>query len=297
MGFFELISENFMGPGGKPLAYLQRFLERFPIILHGVSLNIGGPDELDFSYLKQLKKLIDLVRPDWVSDHLCWTASGNAHLHDLLPLAYTEEVMNTVARRVQIVQDYLEVPFALENTSSYLTYQRSTMNEWDFVSELIEQADCGLMFDVNNVYVSAFNDDFDPLAYLNRMPLERIVQVHVAGHTQYTDHIVDTHIGPLPTPVLDLYRELIRRAGPLSTLIEWDENIPSFERLEEEVLRVEQVQQEALSEECPVLKKLTIDRTRTPTQERKPSTPALQSSNSQQSQASLNSKTKIRGST
>lgn len=252
MGFFEVISENFLG-GGKPRYHLQRFCEQYSVILHGVSLNIGAPEEPDRSYLQRLKELVRLVKPAWVSDHFCFTGVGNAHMHDLLPLPLTSELVARVARRARMVQDFLEVPFGLENTSSYLTYRASTMTEWEFVTEAIERADCGLMFDVNNVYVSAYNGGFDPLEYLANIPYERILQVHIAGHTNYGSHIIDTHVGPLIEPVLDLYRETVRRAGPISTLLEWDAHIPTFDRLREEADRVALVRGEGLSADAPVL--------------------------------------------
>jgi hypothetical protein len=259
MGFFEVISENFFG-GGKPRYHLDRFCERYPMILHGVALNIGAPDPPDRDYLQRLKELVRRVKPAWVSDHFCWTGAGGAHLHDLLPLPLTSDVAARVAERARMVQDILEVPFGLENTSSYLTYRASTMTEWQFVSEVVQQADCGLMFDVNNVYVSAYNHGFDPRDYIAAVPVERILQIHVAGHTNYGTHIIDTHVGPLIEPVLDLYRETIRRAGPLSTLLEWDAHIPSFQRLAEEVERIGRVRAEGLSRQATALERDVVVR-------------------------------------
>lgn len=253
MGFFEVISENFFGDGGKPLYHLDRFVERYPIILHGVALSIGAPDPPSRDYLQRLKKLVKRVKPAWVSDHFCWCGAGGAHLHDLLPLPYTEEAVQRVSERARMVQDFLEVPFGLENTSSYLTYTRSTLSEWDFVREVVERADCGLMFDVNNVYVSAYNHGFDPLEFVRSIPHERILQIHIAGHSNYGKYIIDTHVGPLIDPVLDLYRETIRLAGPVSTLLEWDDKIPAFEVLQAEVERVVRVRDEGLSKDCPPL--------------------------------------------
>jgi uncharacterized protein (UPF0276 family) len=253
MGFFEVISENFFGLGGKPLYHLDRFKELFPIILHGVSLSIGAPEEPDPVYLQKLKKLVQRVKPAWVSDHFCFSGAGGAHMHDLLPLPYTEEAVERVARRARMIQDYLEVPFGLENTSSYLTYTRSTMSEWEFIREVVEEADCGLMFDVNNVYVSAYNHGFDPLTFVREIPHERILQIHIAGHTNYGDYIIDTHVGPLIDPVLDLYRETIRLAGSVSTLLEWDDQIPEFSELSSEVERVARVRAEGLRMDCAPL--------------------------------------------
>lgn len=250
MGFFEVISENFFAKGGKPLYHLDRFCERYPIILHGVSLSIGSPEEPNRKYLEQLKALVKRVKPAWVSDHFCFCGAGGAHLHDLLPLPYTDEAVERVARRAKMVQDFLEVPFGLENTSSYLSYRRSTMTEWEFVSQVVEQADCGLMFDVNNVYVSAYNHGFDPLKFVSQIPLERILQIHIAGHTNMGKYIIDTHVGPLIEPVLDLYKETIRRAGPVSTLLEWDDEIPSFQTLTNEVRRVEEVRRAGCASDC-----------------------------------------------
>lgn len=253
MGFFEVISENFFGEGGKPLYHLEKFAERYPLILHGVALSIGAPEPPPREYLEKLKKLVKRVRPAWVSDHFCWCGAGGAHLHDLLPLPYTEEAVSRVAERARMVQDYLEVPFALENTSSYLTYTQSTMTEWDFVREVVERADCGLMFDVNNVYVSAYNHGFDPLDFVRKVPHERILQIHIAGHSNYGKYIIDTHVGPLIDPVLSLYRETIRLAGPVSTLLEWDDKIPDFGTLEAEVARAQRVRAEGISPECAPL--------------------------------------------
>jgi len=227
--FFEIISENFMVKGGKPRYHLDRVKETYRVIQHGVSLGIGGPAEPDRQYLAGLKALVRHVKPAWVSDHFCWCGAGGAHLHDLLPLPYTKEAVERVARRARMVQDFLEVRFALENTSSYLTYAASTMPEWEFVSEILERADIGLMFDVNNVYVSAYNHGFDPSEFVRKVPHERIVQIHLAGHTNLGKYIIDTHRGPVIDPVWDLYRETIELAGPVSTLIEWDDEIPELE--------------------------------------------------------------------
>ncbi len=230
--FFEIISENFMVDGGKPLYHLDQVLESYPLIQHGVSLNIGGPGPLDRDYLDKLKRLVRRVRPAWLSDHLCWTSAGGANLHDLLPLPYTSEVVDRVVARARQVQDYLEVPFALENTSSYMAYRQSQMSEWQFVSEIVERADIGLMFDVNNVYVSAYNHGLDAYEFIRNVPHERIVQLHLAGHTNLGKVIIDTHNGDIIDPVWDLYRAVIELSGPVSTLIEWDDQIPEFRVLQ-----------------------------------------------------------------
>jgi uncharacterized protein len=249
--FFEIISENFMVQGGSPVYHLERVLERYPLILHGVSLGIGGPDSPDAAYLRRLKQLVNKVRPAWLSDHFCWCGVPGSHLHDLLPLPYTWDVVKLVAERARRIQDFLEVPFALENTSSYMTYTSSEMTEWQFVSEIAERADIGLMFDVNNVYVSAYNHGFAAEDFIHSVPHERIVQVHVAGHTNLGKYIIDTHRGPIIDPVWDLYALLIERTGPVSTLIEWDDQIPEWPVLEAEVARARTVRAAALARRGP----------------------------------------------
>jgi uncharacterized protein (UPF0276 family) len=226
--FFEIISENFMVPGGKPRYHLDRVLESYPVVQHGVSLGIGGPEAPCRAYLTELKALVRRTGAAWVSDHFCWSGTGGAHLHDLLPLPYTQEAVNLVSERARMIQDFLEVRFALENTSSYLTYTSSTMPEWEFVSAIAERADIGLLLDVNNVYVSAYNHGFDAYEFVERVPAHRVVQIHVAGHTHRGTHIVDTHVGPVIDDVWDLYRAAIARTGPVSTLVEWDEEIPEL---------------------------------------------------------------------
>ena len=244
--FFEVISENFMVEGGKPRYHLDRVLESYRVIQHGVSLGIGGPEPPDREYLARLRDLVRHVKPAWLSDHFCWCGAGGAHLHDLLPLPFNEETVRTVSERARMIQDYLEVRFALENTSSYLTFTASTMTEWEFVSEVAERADIGLMFDVNNVYVSAYNHGFDPYEFVRNVPHDRIVQIHLAGHTNLGKYIIDTHRGHVIDPVWDLYRETIELAGPVSTLIEWDDEIPELEILLAEAERARAVRREAL---------------------------------------------------
>jgi uncharacterized protein (UPF0276 family) len=245
--FFEVISENFMVAGGKPLFHLNAFLESYRIVQHGVSMGIGSPDEPSREYLTALKQLVRLTNTPWVSDHFCWCGVPRANLHDLLPLPYTEEAVRRVAERARRIQDFLEVPFALENTSSYLTYTSSTMSEWEFVSEICERADIGLMFDVNNVYVSAYNHGFDPYEFVSKVPHHRIVQIHLAGHTNLGKYIIDTHDGHVIDPVWDLYRETIELTGPVSTLIEWDDNIPELEVLLDEATKAKAVRDSALA--------------------------------------------------
>jgi uncharacterized protein len=246
MDFFEIISENFMVDGGKPIYHLERVAEHYPLIQHGVSLSIGGPEAPDEAYLRRLKELVRKVRPAWLSDHFCWCGVPGAHLHDLLPLPYTWDVVKLIAERARRIQDYLEVPFALENTSSYMAYTASEMTEWQFVSEVAERANIGLMFDVNNVYVSAYNHGFDPHEFIAGVPHERILQVHVAGHTNVGKYIIDTHRGPIIEGVWELYRELIGHAGSVSTLIEWDDAIPEWSVLAAEAERARNIRAEVL---------------------------------------------------
>ncbi|TAM44516.1 MAG: DUF692 domain-containing protein, partial [Gammaproteobacteria bacterium] len=215
--WFEIISENYMVPGGKPLHFLDRVRERYPLVMHGVSLSIGSTEPLNRDYLRQLKQLADRVQPAWMSDHLCWTGVHGKNMHDLLPLPYTEEAVAHVAERVQQVQDFLGRRILLENVSSYVTYKQSAMTEWEFLNAVVEQADCLILLDVNNIYVSSFNHGFDPLDYLNAVPTERVQQFHLAGHRNLETHIIDTHDEPIVDPVWELYRAAVRRFGRVST--------------------------------------------------------------------------------
>jgi uncharacterized protein (UPF0276 family) len=242
--WFEIISENFMVAGGLPLYNLGRALDRFPIVQHGVSLSIGSTDPLDRGYLERLAALARHTRTPWVSDHLCWGGAGGVHLHDLLPMPYTERAVKWVAERARAVQDMLGVRFALENVSSYMTYTSSEMSEWEFVTAVAEEADCGILLDVNNIYVSSFNHGFDPNTYVDNVPHERVVQVHLAGHTNHGKYILDTHDDHVIDPVWDLYRRALRRIGPVSTLIEWDDNFPPFAELEAEAAKARAIRDE-----------------------------------------------------
>lgn len=232
--WFEVISENFMVRGGRPLHILERVRRDYPLVLHGVSLSIGTTDPLRKDYLLELAKLIERVEPAWVSDHLCWTGVGGHNAHDLLPLPYTEEALLHVAERVGAVQDQLGRQIALENVSTYLTFAGSTMDEWEFLAELAVRADCGVLLDVNNVYVSAQNHGFDPITYLDAIPTDRVWQIHLAGHTDCETHLLDTHSRPVCNEVWDLYRHAVSRFGAVATLVEWDEDIPEWETLERE---------------------------------------------------------------
>lgn len=227
--WFEAISENFMDSGGRPRAIIRAVAERYPVVLHGVSLSIGSADPLDVAYLTLLKRLADEVRPAWVSDHLCWTGVNGRNSHDLLPMPLTEESLAHVAVRVRQVQDILERPLILENPSSYVRFAQSTMDEPFFLRALADQTGCGLLLDVNNVYVSCFNAGLDPIAYLEAFPCDRVVQIHLAGHQDYGTHVIDTHDRPVRPEVWELFRIAWARTGGASTLLEWDDHIPDFD--------------------------------------------------------------------
>ncbi len=229
--WFEVLSENYLVDGGKPLHFLDRIRADYPVVLHGVSLSIGSSSPLDFGYLERLKTLAARVEPLWISDHLCWTGIAGRHLHDLMPLPYTREAISHVAERVGRVQDFLGRQILLENVSSYLTYRDSEISEWEFLTAVSEAADCLILLDVNNIYVSSQNHGFDPLAYLDAMPPERVQQIHLAGHTHNDALLIDTHDQPVPDPVWSLYGEALRRVGPVATMIERDDNIPPLHEL------------------------------------------------------------------
>jgi len=235
--WFEVLSENFMDTGGRPLYVLDQVAERYPVALHGVSLSIGSTDPLDRDYLRKLKDLAGRTRAHWVSDHLCWTGVMGRNVHDLLPMPYTEQALRHTVERVRAVSDFLERPLVLENPSSYVEFAASSMPEWEFLSRLAELADCGLLLDVNNVYVSAFNHGFDARRYIEAIPADRVVQYHVAGHTHKGTHIVDTHSDHAVDEVWELFRRSCRRTGNVATLYEWDEDIPDFETLHAEALK------------------------------------------------------------
>ncbi len=244
--WFEAISENFMIRGGHPLAALEKAREIAPLVLHGVSLSLGSTDPLNTAYLDDLQTLIRRFAPAWVSDHLCWGSVGGHYAHDLLPLPYTEEALDHVAKRVQAIQDRLGRQILIENVSSYLTFSHSQMPEWEFLGAIAERADCGILLDVNNIYVSATNHGFTPEDYVNGVPAERVGQIHLAGHSDMGTYLFDTHDGPVIALVWELYRLAVRRCGRVSTLIEWDDKIPELDALRAEAERARMIEMEEL---------------------------------------------------
>lgn len=238
--WFEIISENFIDSQGRPRYVLDQLAERYPMVMHGVSLSIGSTDPLNFDYLGRLKRLADAIQPKWISDHLCWTGVLGLNAHDLLPLPLNEETLRHVVERIRMVQDFLGRPLVLENPSSYVTFANSTMSEWEFLSRMAEEADCGLLLDVNNVYVSSVNHDFDPVEYIENVPHARVVQCHLAGHTDCVTHLIDTHDNHVVDPVWELYRRAHQLTGGMSTLLEWDASIPPFPVVHAEVQKARQ---------------------------------------------------------
>jgi uncharacterized protein (UPF0276 family) len=237
--WFEIISENFMVGGGRALANLDQILERYRVVQHGVSMYFGSAEPLNRDHLRRLKALIKRTRTPWLSDHLCWGSVDGTYSHDLLPMPYTFEAAEVTARKVREARDFLEVPIAVENVSSYAEFHMSEMTEWEFLNEVVEQADCGILLDVNNIYVSSRNHEFDPYEYLNDIPAERVAQIHIAGHSKFRKYILDTHDHPVIDPVWKMYEHAIRRVGPTATLLEWDDRIPSFEEVHAEALKAE----------------------------------------------------------
>jgi uncharacterized protein (UPF0276 family) len=246
MDWFEVISDNYVLEPAIPVSKLERLCASYRVVPHGVSMSIGQTDPLDMDYLGRLKKLVRKINPPWCSDHLCFTGSSSVVVNDLLPLPYTREAIAHVVERIRSVQDFLEVPFAIENVSSYLTYTSSEMTEWQFLSEIAERADCGILFDVNNIFVSAYNHGFDANEYVDALPVERVVQVHLAGHSDRGTYLLDTHSDHVRDEVWELYRRTIRRTGAVSTLIEWDQDIPAWEELAAEAERARKTRDEVL---------------------------------------------------
>lgn len=239
--WFEILSENYMVPGGKPLDHLDKIRNDYPMVMHGVSLSIGSTDPLNSNYLKDLKQLMQRVQPEWISDHLCWTGVSGTNSHDLLPLPYNEDTIAHVVDRVIQVQDYLGERLLLENLSSYVTYKDSEMSEWAFFNEIARRADCHILLDINNIFVSAHNHQFDPVDYLNGIDVDRVMQFHLAGHSYNGDMIVDTHDHDVCDPVWSLYATALKRFGAVSTMIERDDDIPEFTQLRQELAIAEDI--------------------------------------------------------
>ncbi len=239
--WLEILTENYLVPGGKPLHFLDRICKHYPMVMHGVSLSIGSTDPLDTAYLKKVKQLADRVEARWISDHLCWTGISGTNLHDLMPVPYTDESLNHVVDRISQVQDFLGRQILIENPSSYLEYKQSTITEWEFMHEMANQADCLILLDVNNIYVSSINHSFDPIEYINAMPGDRVQQIHLAGHSNVGTHIIDTHDQAVIDPVWELYKMTIQHCGQISTMIERDDNIPPLSDLLEELDHARQI--------------------------------------------------------
>lgn len=249
LSWFEAVSENYMKDGGRPLSVLERIRRDFPVVLHGVSLSIGSVDPLDRDYLKRLKALVDRIDPAMLSDHCCWAGVNGQSLHDLVPLPFTREAIRHVAERVARVQDFLGRRILLENVSSYITFTHSEMTEWEFLAEIARRADCGILLDVNNVYVSSVNHGFDPVDYLSGIPTDRIGQIHLAGHSRKETedghvYLIDTHDHPVCDEVWELYAKTLQRHGDIPTMIEWDAEIPSLARLLEEMAKAGRIRDE-----------------------------------------------------
>lgn len=237
VAWFEIISETFMVDGGRPLEVLDAILEQYRVVQHGVSLYFGSADRPDRAHLRKLKALVKRTNTPWLSDHLCWGSVDGTYSHDLLPMPYTFAAAKRTAEKIRMVRDYLEVPICVENVSSYAEFHQSEMTEWEFLSEVVERADCGILLDVNNIYVSSKNHEFDPYAYLDGIPAQRVGQMHIAGHTKFEKYLLDTHDHPVLDPVWKLYTHATRRCGVTATLLEWDDRIPSFEEVHAEALK------------------------------------------------------------
>jgi uncharacterized protein (UPF0276 family) len=237
--WFEIISENYMVDAGRPLHVLDRILEKYRVVQHGVSMYFGSAQPADREHLRRLKSLVKRTKTPWLSDHLCWGSVDGTYSHDLLPLPYTWEAVETTAARIREVRDYLEIPVAVENVSSYAEFTDSEMTEWEFLNEVVERADCGILLDVNNIYVSSVNHEFEPMTYVDAIPADRVAQIHIAGHSRYEKYILDTHDHPVIDPVWQLYARAIERCGPTPTLLEWDDRIPVFDEVHNEAKKAQ----------------------------------------------------------
>jgi uncharacterized protein (UPF0276 family) len=235
--WFEIISENYMVDGGRPLKVLDQICEQYQIVQHGVAMYFGTATRLGREHLKRLKTLVKRTNTPFLSDHLCWGSVDGTYTHDLLPMPYTFAAAKKTAANIREAQDYLEVPICVENVSSYAEFHASEMTEWEFLSEVVERADCGILLDVNNIYVSSQNHSFNPYDYLNGVPHDRVGQMHIAGHSKFEKYILDTHDHPVLDPVWKMYEHAIKLCGPTNTLLEWDAHIPSFDEVHAEALK------------------------------------------------------------
>ncbi len=238
--WFEIISENFMCDGGRPLKVLDQILEQYRVVQHGVSMYFGSSEKLNREHLKKLKRLVKRTNTPWLSDHLCWGSVDGRYTHDLLPMPYTFAAAKITAQKIRAARDFLEVPICVENVSSYAEFHVSEMTEWEFLNEVVERADCGILLDVNNIYVSSRNHNFNPFDYVNGIPAHRVAQIHIAGHSKFEKYILDTHDHPVIDPVWKLYERAIQRTGKTATLLEWDDRIPTFNEVHDEALKANQ---------------------------------------------------------
>ena len=250
--WLEVISDNYMVDGGKPLAMLDSIRADYPMVMHGVSMSIGSLKGVDPEYLRKLKRLEQRIQPMWISDHLCWTGVHGRNLHDLLPLPFSEEALQVVTRNVEQVQDFLQRPLVLENVSSYVEFKESEMTEWDFLAEITKRAGCKLLLDINNIYVSAFNHGFSATEFIRGIPKQSVMQFHLAGHQNNGDHIIDTHDHPVCQDVWGLYREALGHFGFIPTMIERDDNIPELSELLDELNYARDIADQVLSQQVAV---------------------------------------------
>ena len=245
--WFEIISENFMVDGGRPMEVLDSILEQYRVVQHGVAMYFGSADKFDRTHLGRLKRLVKRTETPWLSDHLCWGSVDGRYTHDLLPMPYTFAVARHTAEKIRAARDYLEVPICVENVSSYAEFHASEMTEWEFLSEVTELGDCGILLDVNNIYVSSKNHNFDPYEYLNNIPHHRVGQIHIAGHSKFEKYILDTHDHPVLDPVWKMYAHALKLVGDTATLLEWDDRIPSFKEVHNEALKANKFRDQQLA--------------------------------------------------